>query len=217
MSKIIGPPQSGRVGDVVYVNSKRYGQLVRKYTVPRNPRSEAQQRVRQLLGALASQWRELPLEAQTAWSIAAEICRTNWSGYHCYMSLNMARAAIGLPCLEQPPTGGKPGFPINPVGEAVVEGSGKDLRVKLPVSGEPAELTLVEVAPLVSRGVRNAQGYRYTGLLPTPVNGASDITAQVVARFGTLIPGLALFIRTRQQINGWLDTGKITRVVIPRG
>ena len=217
MSKIICPPQSGRVGNVVYINSKRYGQLVRAYTPPRNPRTERQQVGRQAFGSISSQWRDLPLESQLAWAIAAEQARTNLSGYHYYMKLNAARRPLGLARLDLPPTGGKPSFPVNPVGQAVVEGSGKDRRIKLPVSGEPAELTLVEVAAPVSTGVRTAQGYRYAGLLPTPVNGVSDITTAVIARFGEFVPGQALFIRTRQQINGWMDTGKITRVVIPRG
>ena len=215
MSKVICPPRSGKCGNEVFVYTKRWGQLVKSYTVPRNPKSPLQQLGRQAFGAISSQWKDLPLEAQLAWAVAAEQSGTNLSGYHLYMSLNVARARVGLSLLTLPPSGGKPSFPTNPVGQAVVEGSGKDLRIKLPVSGDPAQYTLVEVAPPVSRGVRNVQGYRYLGLLATPVNGFSDITAMVTARFGTLMAGKAVFIRTRQQINGWLDTGKISRVVIP--
>jgi hypothetical protein len=216
MSKIIGPPQSGRVGDVVFVNSKRYGQLVRKYSPPRNRKTPLQQAGRQAFGALASQWKTLTLDDRNAWYIAAESHRTGHSGYHYYMSLNCARRHLGLSRLTLPPST-RPSFPINPVGEAVAEGSGESLRIKLPVPSQSAEFTLVEATAPVSRGVRNAQGYRYLCLLPTPVNGLSDITAQLVARFGVLTPGQALFIRTRQQIDGWMDVGKVTRVVIPLG
>ena len=216
MSKIIGPPQSGRVGDLVFVNSRRYGQLVRKYVPPRNPKSPLQQEVRQAFGALSSQWRALSLDAQNAWYIAAESHRTGLSGYHYFMKLNVARAHLGLARLELPPST-LPSFNPNPVAEVVAEGSGESLRIKLHVPSAPAPYTLVEAAAPVSTGVRNAQGYRYLSLLPAPDNGWSDITAQVVARFGVLTPGQALFIRTRQQINGWMDTGKITRVVIPAG
>ena len=216
MSKLIGPPQSGRVGDVVYINSRRCGQLVRKYSPTRNPRSPRQQRGRQAFGALASQWRGLPLESQIGWDIAAEAHGTGLSGYHYYMKLNAARTHLGLSRLELPPTA-KPSIPTNPVGEAVVEGSGESLRIKLPVPSAPAEHTLVEATSPVSRGVRSIQAYRYVGLLPAPVDGYSDITDLLVRRFGELIPGTAIFIRIRQQIDGWMDVGKITRVVIPAG
>ena len=216
MSKIVGPPQSGRVGDVVYVNSRRYGQLVRKFVPPRNPRSPLQQQVRQGFGALSTQWRGLSLDAQSAWYVAADRDRTGLSGYHYFMKLNAARTHLGLARLTLPP-GTLPSFPTNPVGQAVAEGSGESLRIKLPVPSQPAQYTLVEAAAPVSPGVRNAQGYRYLCLLPTPVNGWSDLTARLVARFGVLTPGQALFIRTRQQIDGWMDVAKITRVVIPVG
>ena len=95
MSKIICPPQSGRVGNVVYINSKRYGQLVRAYTPPRNPRTERQQVGRQAFGSISSQWRDLPLESQLAWAIAAEQARTNLSGYHYYMKLKGSGTGAG--------------------------------------------------------------------------------------------------------------------------
>ena len=200
----------------MFVNSKRWGQLVRKFTPPRNPQTPLQQKGRQAFGALASQWRALSLDAQSAWYVAADRDRTGLSGYHYFMKLNASRIHLGLTRLTLPPAS-QPSLPINPVGEAVAEGCGESLRIKLHVPSQPAQYTLVEVAAPVSTGVRNAQGYRYLSLLPAPDNGWSDITAQVVARFGVLTPGKALFIRTRQQIDGWMDTGKVTRVVIPRG
>ena len=132
------------------------------------------------------------------------------------MRLNAARIHLGLSRLDLPPNS-RPSFPTNQVGEAVVEGSGENLRIKLPVPSTPAQYTLVEVAAPVSRGVRCVQGYRYVGLLPASVNGLSDITELIVARHGVPPPGTVLFIRTRQQIDGWMDVGKVTRVVIPLG
>ena len=216
MSKLIGPPQSGRVGNVVYINSKRYGQLVRAFVPPRNRRTPAQQTNRQGFGALAGQWRGLPPDNQSAWQIAADRDRTGLSGYHYYMKLNAASIHIGQPRMELPPSG-LPSFPINPVGQVVVQGSGKNLSVKLPVSGPIAPNTLVEAVVRVSTGVRFVENYRYAGLLPAPVNGLSDITDLLIARFGLLTPGQAIFLRTRQQIDGWLDVGKITRAIIPLG
>lgn len=216
MSKLIGPPQSGRVGDLVYVNSKRYGQLVRKFVPPRNPRAPRQQSARQAFGALASQWRALPPENQSAWYITADAHRTGLSGYHYFMKLNAARVHLGLSRLDLPPNS-LPSFPANPVAEVAVEGSGANVRVKLHVPAPPAQFTLLEAISPVSPGVRCIQAYRYVSLLPAPVEGWSDITDLLIARFGVLIPGSAIFLRTRQQIDGWLDVGKVTRAVLPAG
>ena len=171
---------------------------------------------RQAFGALASQWRGLPEESQIAWEIAAERDRTGLSGYHYYMKLNAARVHLGLSRLELLPNS-RPSFPTNPVAQAVVEGSGESLRIKLPVPSPPAQYTLLEATSPVSRGVRCVQAYRYVSLLPAPVDGCSDITDLLIARFGLLTPGKAIFIRTRQQIDGWMDVGKVTRAVIPAG
>jgi hypothetical protein len=61
------------------------------------------------------------------------------------------------------------------------------------------------------------QGYRYVGVLPAPENGWSDITDLVIGRYGVLTPGKVLFIRTRQQIDGWMDVAKVTSALVPGG
>ena len=215
MAKVICPPRSGRVGNEVYVQSARYGQIVKKYSVPRNPKSPLQQANRGRFGSLASQWSWLPPEAQLAWCVAALRDRTGISGYHYFMKLNAARIHLGvLPRLDFPPSQ-RPSFDANPVAEMVVVKVGDKLRVKLHVPSQPGQFTLVEVAAPVSAGVRCVQAYRYVGLLPPPVDGWSDITDLVVARFGELTPRKALFIRTRQQIDGWMDVGKVTSALVP--
>jgi hypothetical protein len=216
MAKIVCPPQSGRVGDVVYVQSARYGQIVRKFVPPRNPKSPRQMENRANFGALASQWRGLPPDYRSAWCVAADRDRTGLSGYNYWMKLNAARVHLKLSRFDLPPSQ-VPSFDPNPVAEVVVTGAGDTLSIKLHVPTQPAQLTLVEVAYPVSTGVRCVQDYRFLGLLPAPVNGWSDITALVVARFGLPVAGNALFVRTRQQIDGWMDVGKVTRAVIPAG
>jgi hypothetical protein len=206
---------SGRVGDKVYVNS-RFGQLVRPYVPPRNPRSERQTATRQGFGALASQWRGIAPEARFAWDAASIRDRTGISGYSYFMKLNAARIHIGLARLDYPPSQ-RPGFNVNPVAEVAVVVNGGQASIKLHVPGPPGQYTLVEVAAPVSAGVRFVQGYRYVGLLPAPVDGWSDITELVVGRFGEPTPGKVLFIRTRQQIDGWIDAGKVTSALVPSG
>ena len=214
MAKVICPPQSGRVGDVVFVQSARYGQIVRKYSPPRNPRSEAQQANRAGFGALASQWRGLPPDNRIQWNITADRDRTGLCGYNYFMKLNAARRHLGLSRLDLPPNH-PPSFNPNPAGEVVVTGTGSQLSIKLPVPSQPAQYTLVEAAAPVSAGVRCVQAYRFVGLLPAPVDGWCDITALYVARYGVPTPGKVIFIRTRQQIDGWSDVGKITSAMAP--
>jgi hypothetical protein len=200
----------------VYCQSARYGQIVKQHSSPRNPRTEPQQANRQAFGAVASQWRGLPPEYRIEWNIAAEKDRTGICGYNYFMKLNAARVHIGLGRVDRPPSA-QPSHPVNPVGEVVITGTGADLSVKLPVSSAPAQYTLVEVAAPVSAGVRCVQAYRYVGLLPAAVDGYSDVTALVVKRFGKLTPGEVLFIRTRQQIDGWMDEPKVTSALVPVG
>ena len=126
------------------------------------------------------------------------------------------RIHIGVARLDYPPSQ-RPGFDRQPVAEVAVVVSGGQASIKLRVPSPPGQYTLVEVAAPVSAGVRFVQGYRYVGLLPAPVDGWSDITELVVARFGQPTPGKVLFIRTRQQMDGWMDAGKVTSALVPSG
>ncbi len=130
------------------------------------------------------------------------------------MKLNTPRIHIGLSRLDYPPSR-RPSFEVNSVAEVAVEVIDGKASIKVHVPGPTAQHTLVEVAAPVSAGVSFVQGYRYAGLLPAPVDGWSDITELVVGRFGEPTPGKVLFIRFRQQIDGWMDAGKVTSALIP--
>src|ERR1022692_4079350 len=111
MSIISSPPQSGRVGPVVYVNT-RYGQIVRQYVTPRNPRTQDQQKNRSHFGAVSSGWRALAPEKRIAWCIAAAdsytVSRTGQrvalNGYNYFVRVNAARAHLGLSQLDRKST-----------------------------------------------------------------------------------------------------------------
>jgi hypothetical protein len=214
MSKIICPPQSGRVGDVVYVQSARYGQIVRRYVPPRNPRSQPQQKNRSDFGALSTQWRALPPENRSAWCVAADRDRTGLCGYNYFMKVNASRIHLGLSRFDLPPSR-VPSFSLNPVAEVAVTNIGGDTRIMMREPSQPGQCTLVQGAAPVSTGVRCVQQFRFLGLLPEPVDGWSDITELYVAWFGVPAPGTAVFIRTRQQIDGWMDLPKVTSAVVP--
>ena len=142
MSKISSPPQSGRVGSVVYVNS-RYGQLVRQYVPPRNPQTPDQQKNRSNFGAVSSRWRALEPAKRIAWCIGAAdsytLSRTGrrvaLNGYNYFIRVNAARAHLGLSQFDLPPT--VPSFSPNPVAElAIANNGGKQLlQGVFPASG----------------------------------------------------------------------------------
>ena len=222
MSKISSPPQSGRVGSVVYVNG-RYGQIVRQYVTPRNPQTPYQQKTRSDFGAVSSRWRGLVPDQRVAWCIAAAdsytVSRTGrrvaLNGYNYFVRVNAARAHLGLSQFDLPPA--VPSFSPNPVAELAIANTGGAVTVKLRVPSQPGQYTLVQGAAPVSAGVRCVQHFPLLGLLPAPVDGWSDITDLYVARYGVPMVGTAVFIRTCQHIDGWTDLPKVASALVPAG
>jgi hypothetical protein len=76
------------------------------------------------------------------------------------------------------------------------------------VLSEPVEQTLVLGARPWSQAIRCVQHFPFLGFLPAPVDGWCDITDLFVKRYGVPAAGRAVFIRTRQHINGWNDPPK---------
>ena len=222
MSKIISPPQSGRVGPVVYVNG-RYGQIVRQYVCPRNPKTPLQQANRNGFGQVSTDWRALDPSQRIAWCMASADSYTTsrsgrrvaLNGYNYFVRVNAARAHLGLSQFDLPPT--VPSFSPNPVAELSIANTGGTITVKLRVAGQPGQTTLVQGAAPVSAGVRCVQHFPLLGLLPAPVDGWSDITALYVARHGVPTVGTAVFIRTCQHTDGWTDLPKVTSAFVPAG
>jgi hypothetical protein len=218
--KISAIPKSGRQGSVVYVNG-RYGKVVRSYVQPRNPRTPWQQAHRENVRAVSARWGTLTAEQRAAWRIAAadrcfvtdtgEEVRRN--GYNLFVSLNTRRADLDLPQFDLPPA--EPVFSPNPVEELVITSIGSKTTIKLRVPSPPAQYTLVQGAAPVRTGVRCMQHFPYLGLLPTPIDGWSDITDLYVPRYGEPKFGQAIWIRTCQHIDGWIDVPKVVRARVP--
>ena len=218
--KVISSPQSGQIGNIVYVNS-RYGQLARQYVHPRNPRTAEQQRNRGNFGAVASRWRALTPDQRAAWCMAAANKFTvthsgrqvALSGYSYFVSANTRRAELSLPLFDLPPA--EPTFSPNPVAELVATNTRGTITLKLRVPSPPAQYTLVQGAAPVSTGIRCVQHFPFLGLLPPPHAGWSDITELYVARYGVPPVGTVIFIRTCQHIDGSTDVPKVTSDRVP--
>jgi len=92
---------------------------------------------------------------------------------------------------------------------------GGKCTIKLRVRGTPAQLILVQGARPVRSCVRYVLDFPFLGLLPPPLDGWSYITGMYVARFGTPKPGTAVWIRTCQHTDGFIDVPKALRFRIP--
>jgi hypothetical protein len=219
MSKVSGPPQSGRVGTVVY-RVTRTGLVASQFVVPRNPRSPRQQLERATFGVVSGQWGRLNPEDQDAWClggadpyIMSRLGRSSpLSGYHYYKHINNARAALGLSQFNRPPA--VPSFGLNTVGPLAITNTADVIVLKLPVASLPTQYVLVEGSEPCSTGIRYVRHFPFLGFLPEPVDGWSEITALYVARYGVPRVREAVFIRTRQHIDGWTDNPIVTRAVV---
>jgi hypothetical protein len=123
------------------------------------------------------------------------------------------RADLGLPQFDVAPP--EPVFVPSPVLDLDISYAGGKCTIKLRVRGTPAQLILLQGAKPVRSGVRCVQHFPFLGLLPPLIDGWSDITEMYVARFGIPKPGTAVWIRTCQHIDGFIDVPKVLRFRIP--
>ena len=214
--KISAIPKRGRKGSVIY-SETRHGKVARAYVPPYNPRTAQQQDHRRNIRAVSGRWHTLTLEQRAAWGAFAankyfvneegrRVCR---NGYNLFVSLNTRRADLGLPQLDVPPA--EPVFSQNPVDELVAAFTGGKFILKLRVPGPTAQYTLVYGAAPVRSAVRYVHHFPFLGLLPPPKDGWSDITELYVTRYGVPKVGTAIWIRTCQHMDGWIDVPKVVR------
>ena len=202
-------PKSGRSGDVVFFMN-RNRQRERAYVVPTNVRNAATGRVRGPFGALSTAYSALLTgEQRQAWIAAgAKVLsrrRLNQcgplTGQQHFVGINSSRACIGREMLFWPPAPVAFGpSPVEALSARYVDGR---LRIELKLFGPVAEDIMVFAQAPCSPGWKKWRHGTCLGLLPAPENGISDITEMCLVAFGEPEPGRKLFIRTRQQRNGW--------------
>jgi hypothetical protein len=219
MSKRISVPESGKCGP--YVNlATRYGQVQKQLGSVRGPRTPDQMACRSNMAYVARHWQFLTDEQCTAWDLTAANSAvmgflgrsTSLPGYNLYVQTNVFRMDIGLSVFDLPPA--LPPFSPNPAAELLATIEGGVFKLKLHVLGEPVEHTLVLGARPCSAGRRCVQHFPFLGFLPAPVDGWCDITDLFVKRYGVPAAGRAIFIRTRQHINGWNDPPQQVRAIV---
>jgi len=213
-------PKRGRKGSVIY-SETRHGKVARSFVPPHNPRSAQQQAHRHNVGAVLGRWGTLTDEQRAAWRVAAankwfvndEGRQVRLNCYNFFASLNIRRADLDLPQFDSPPA--EPSFNKNPVDELTASFAGGVFTLKLRVPSPPAKYTLVYGAAPVRSGVRYVQHFHFLGLLPPAKDGWSDITELYVSRFGEPKPNWAVWIRTCQHIDGYIDVPEVLRFRLP--
>ena len=218
--KILDIPQSGKWGNSVSVRT-RYGQSRRPLVIPKDPKTPAQLRSRATLGHVAPRWRGLTDEQRSAWTGGGRKVRSRprlgqsgpLTGCQFYTMLNCNLASIGLQQVVLPTE--RPHFGANPVGQLVVTNAGGDIDLRLPVRGIPTPYIIVLGTAPCSAGISFATHFVILGLLPAPKAGFSSIRKLYVDRFGVPPEEKRIFIRTRQQIDGWEDLPKQTTAIVP--
>ena len=199
----------------------RYGWVTSTFGPPTNRRTEAQQSHRRNILAVSRRWRALSVEQHETWRVlAANTYHVNDEGeqvrlncFKLFVSLNTRRADLDLPQFDLAPA--QPVFSTSPVKELAVSYPGGKFTLQLRIVGMPEHLILVQGAKPVRSAVRLVQHFPLLGLLPPPVDGWSDITELYVARYGVPKPNQAVWIRTCQHIDGFIDVPKVLCVRLP--
>jgi len=218
--KTLEVPKSGKCGGRVFYRLHR-GQCWRKHFIPHNPRTAAQRRARKDFGLISKAWSERLSETQRqAWVARGARMRSyprlgqsGWlTGHMHFEGINSARARIGRGLLLWPPE--PVVFGPNPVEELSIRYEHGRIRLKLKVSGPVTEDIMVFGQAPCRAGWRKWRHGAYLGLLPAPESGESDVTEMYLAKYGEPAPGQKVFIRTRQQVNGWEGRDKDTSAVV---
>jgi hypothetical protein len=219
--KILDIPMSGRRAKHVFYMRGRT--LCRRlYVVPRNVRTPARRRARGAFGGISEAWSQVLTEDQRqVWMVAAAKVKSRprlWqrgplTGEMHFQGINSARARIGLEMLVCPPE--RVIFGPNPVEGLALSYVNGQARLRLKASGPVTEDIMVFGQAPCSAGRKKWRHGAYLGLLPPPEQGESDIREMYVAKFGEPEPGKRIFIRTRQQKDGWQGRAQDLSAVVP--
>ncbi len=219
--KILDTPRSGKCGQEVAFNS-RFGLCLREYTIPSNPRSPAQQHVREIFSSVSRMWSgTLTEEQQDRWNAAGPqvlshpqlSTRGPLTGQELCQSVNCIRRFIGLAPTLEPPA--PVGFGPSPAGPLEITNDEDGVRLWLTVTGELNEDIMVFGAAPCPSGRRKRRTIVYLGLLPPPIGGRVEITRLYRARFGEPRAGRRVFIVTCQTRDGWKALERETTDLVP--
>ena len=194
----------GKVNGTVF-SKNRGGAYARTKVTPSNPQTSAQNLVRSRLTGFSQGWRALSQAARDAWNSAvASFPRTNvfgdakiLSGHQLYIGLNSQLAAAGQTAITAPPlpTGAPAITSITPTAAETLQ----VFTLAYNPDPVPADTSLiVEATEQVSPGKSNLNSlYRQIEVVAAAAASPADIAASYIAKFGALVAGQKIGIRTR--------------------
>jgi hypothetical protein len=187
----------------------RNGQVRRILAIPKNPRTDRQLEVRDLLLQQARRFDALTDVQQDAWNVAAAGFHSTPSlgqsgpltGLQLFVRVNCKLGLLGQDAVDVPPVA--PQFPALAPQGLVITNTGGAVAVKLTCPTNPGENTVLRASPPQNSAIRACRNYRIIGTCPVPTAGSADITGLYTAEFGAVPIGKRLFVQASTMVNGF--------------
>ena len=206
--KIQDIPQVGKLGLTVTWHG-RNGQVRRILAIPKNPRTDRQLEVRDLLQQQARRFDALTDVQQDAWNVAGANFHSTPSlgqsgpltGLQLFVRVNCKLGLLGQDAVDVPPVA--PQFPALAPQGLVITNTGGAVAVKLTCPTNPGENTVLRASSPQNSAIRACRNFRIIGTCPVPTGGSADITSLYVAEFGAVPIGKRLFVQASTMVNGF--------------
>jgi hypothetical protein len=206
--KVKDVPQLGKLGLTVTWPG-RNGLIRRILAVPRNPRTSAQQVVRQNLATQAAAYDALTDEQQQAWIATAAQMQSKptlgqsgpLTGLQLFTKLNCALLAIGGDAVTTPPA--KPLLEPLPIDALDITNTSGTIAIRLHTTGSPPDGTMLRACAPEKSGCRRGVSYRLLGTLGSPVSSYITITTAYTGRFGVPPVGSRVFVSVNANVDGY--------------
>jgi hypothetical protein len=206
--KIKDVPQVGKLGLTVTWQG-RNGLLRRTLVTPRNPRTAAQQTVRQNLATQAAAYDQLTDVEQQAWVATAAQMQSRptlgqsgpLTGLQLFTKVNCAILAIDGTPVSAPPA--KPLIDPLPIDALEVTNVAGAITIRLHAPSAPPDGTMLRACAAMNSGARRGGDYRLLGTLGSPVSNYINITTPYTSHFGVPAVGSRVFVSVNANVNGY--------------
>ena len=206
--KIQDIPQTGKYGLSVTWPG-RNGLIRRILVTPKNPRTDKQLVVRDLLSQQARRFDALTDAQQEAWNVAAAGYQSSprlgqsgpLTGLQLFIRINCKLGLLGQEPVVAPPVA--PQFPDLAPQNLVITNTVGVVAVKLTCPTSPGGNTVLRASPPQNSAVRACRNFRIIGTCPAPAQGSADITGLYIAEFGAVPVGKRLFVRASTMVDGF--------------